>query len=48
MTTDDKMIHEKLQLDINREAAKILASSLSKIYKYKCFTRKKTKADRAS
>ena len=34
MTLDDKIIDEKLQYDINREAAKISALSSSKIDKY--------------
>ena len=36
MTTDDKIIDEKLQYDINREAAKIsaLSSGKSDIYEY--------------
>ena len=34
MTIDDKIIDEKLQYDINREAAKILALSYGKIDKY--------------
>ena len=33
MTTDVKIIDEKLQYDINREAAKISALSSDKIYK---------------
>ena len=38
MTTDDKIIDEKLQYDINREAAKISALSSSKIGKYDYIT----------
>ena len=34
MTTDDNIRDEKLQHDINREAAKILAFSSGKIEKY--------------
>ena len=34
MTIDDKIRDEKLQYDINREAAKILALSSGKIDKY--------------
>ena len=34
MTTDDKIRDEKLQYDINREAAKISALSSDKIHKY--------------
>ena len=34
MTIDDKIIHEKLQYDINREAAKISTLSSGKIGKY--------------
>ena len=34
MTTDDKTRDEKLQYDINREAAKISALSSGKIEKY--------------
>ena len=34
MTTDDKIRDEKLQYDINREAAKILALLSSKLDKY--------------
>ena len=34
MTIDDKMKNEKLQYDINREAAKILVLSPDKIDKY--------------
>ena len=38
MTIDDKIRDEKLQYDINREAAKISALSSSKIHKYKYIT----------
>ena len=38
MTIDDKIRDEKLQYDINREAAKISALSLSKIDKYEYLT----------
>ena len=38
MTIDDQIRDEKLKYDINREAAKILALSSSKIHKYKCLT----------
>ena len=38
MTIDDKIRDEKLQYDINREAAKISALSSGKIDKYKCLT----------
>ena len=38
MTIDDKIIHEKLQYDIKREAAKILALSSGKIDKYEYLT----------
>ena len=38
MTIDDKIRDEKLQYDINREAAKISALSSGKIDKYKYFT----------
>ena len=38
MTIDDKIRYEKLQYDINREAARILASSSVKIDKYKYLT----------
>ena len=34
MTIDDKIRDEKLQHEINREAAKISALSTGKIYKY--------------
>ena len=38
MTTDDKIRDEKIQYDINREAAKISALSSSKIHKYEYLT----------
>ena len=38
MTTDDKIRDKKLQYDINREAAKILALSSGKIDKYEYLT----------
>ena len=38
MTSDDKIRDEKLQYDINREAAKISAWSSSKIHKYEYLT----------
>ena len=38
MTINDKIRDEKLQYDINREAAKILALSSGKIHKYKYLT----------
>ena len=38
MTIDDKIRDEKLQYDINREAAKILALSSGKIHKYEYLT----------
>ena len=38
MTIDDQIRGEKLKYDINREAAKILALSSSKIHKYKYLT----------
>ena len=38
MTIDDKIKNEKLQYDINREAAKISALSSGKIDKYEYFT----------
>ena len=41
MTIDDEIRDEKLQYDINREAAKISALSSSKINKYKYLTGKK-------
>ena len=34
MTINDQIIYEKLQYDINREAAKMSALSSGKIYKY--------------
>ena len=34
MIIDDKIRHEKMQYNINREAAKILALSSGKIYKH--------------
>ena len=34
MTINDQIIDEKLQYDINREAAKMSALSSGKIYKY--------------
>ena len=40
MTTDDKIRDEKLQYDMNREAAKISALSSEKIDKYKGLTDK--------
>ena len=40
MTTDDEIRDEKLQYDINREAAKISTLSSGKIYKYKYLTGK--------
>ena len=40
MTIDDKIIHEKLQNHIKREAAKISALSLGKIDKYEYLTGK--------
>ena len=36
MTIDGKIRDEKLQYDINREAAKVLALSSTKIDKYEC------------
>ena len=36
MVIDDKIRDEKLQCDINREAAKISALSSGKINKYEC------------
>ena len=36
MAIDDKIRDEKLQCDINREAAKISALSSGKINKYEC------------
>ena len=41
MTIVDKIKDEKLQNDINREAAKISAVSSGKIHKYEYFTVKK-------
>ena len=42
MTTDNEIKDLTLQYDVvNREAAKILASSSDKIDKYKCFTGEK-------
>ena len=38
MTIEDKIRNEKLQYDINREAAKISALSSGKIDKYKYLT----------
>ena len=38
MTIDDQIKDEKLQFDINREAAKISALSSDKINKYECLT----------
>ena len=38
MTINDHIIDEKLQYDINREAAKISALSSGEIYKYEHFT----------
>ena len=38
MTIDDQIKDEKLQYDINREAAKISALSSGKINKYEYFT----------
>ena len=38
MTIDDKIRDEKLQYDINREAAKISALSSGKIHKYEYLT----------
>ena len=40
MTTDDQIDDEKLQYDINRETAKILALSSGKIDKYEYLTLK--------
>ena len=40
-TIDDKIKDEKLQYNINREAARISALSSGKIDKYKCFTGEK-------
>ena len=38
MTIEDQIKDEKLQYDINREAAKISALSSGKIDKYECLT----------
>ena len=38
MAMDDKIRDEKLQYDINREAAKISGLSSGKIDKYECLT----------
>ena len=38
MTLNDQIKDEKQQYNINREAAKILASSLGKIHKYEYLT----------
>ena len=38
MTINDQIRDEKLQYDINREAAKISALSTGKIHKYEYFT----------
>ena len=38
MAIEDKIINEKLQYDMNREAAKISASSPAKIDKYEYLT----------
>ena len=38
MTINDQIKHEKLQYDINREAAKISASSSGKLHKYEYLT----------
>ena len=38
MTIDEKIRDEKLQYDINREAAKISALSSNKIHKYEYLT----------
>ena len=38
MTIDDKIVDEKLQYDINREAAKISAFSFGKLDKYEYLT----------
>ena len=40
MTINDQIWNEKLQYDINREAAKISALSSSKIHKYEYLTGK--------
>ena len=41
MTIEDQIKDEKLQYDINREAAKISALSSGKIDKYECLLLKK-------
>ena len=41
MTIEDRIKHEKLQYDINREAAKISALSSGKIDKYEYLTGKR-------
>ena len=38
MTINDQIRHEKLQYDVNREAAKISALSSGKIHKYEYLT----------
>ena len=38
MTTDDQIKYEKLQYDVNREAAKISALSSGKFNKYEYLT----------
>ena len=38
MTINDQIRNEKLQYDLNREAAKISALSFSKIHKYEYLT----------
>ena len=38
MTIEDKIKDEKLQYDINKEAAKISALSSGKLDKYECHT----------
>ena len=38
MTVNDQIRDEKLQYDINREAAKISSLSLGKIHKFECLT----------
>ena len=40
MTTKQEIIGEKLQYNINKDAAKISAQSFCKIDKYEYFTRK--------
>ena len=42
MTIEDRIRDEKLQYDINREAAKISALSSGKIDKYEYFTSEET------